>query len=302
MSDVAQMLLVLVVAFILVPLSIDTIGGFEILVSGLGGVSGEYNNIFNAEVAFSFGIATTIGLIAGPVADQMFSQRAFAAKEKSIKKIFIYAGLIFGIVPIVLSMLGFIGAAGVRSGLLTISDPQMVGPETVSQLLPSWALSLFALMAFAGLTSTLDSAFTAIGSLTVTDFNAYGKTNSSNLNKIKTARIGMILFAILGICIALLQPKLIWVFLIYGALAASLFIPAFLMLFWKKVTGIGVALGIFTGFIIGTPLSIYANISGNTKLIVLSSILGLFLGGIVTVASSLLMFSKKKSKTHLSFM
>ena len=250
MSDVAQMLLVLVVAFILVPLSLNEIGGFEVLKEGLGGVSGDFSSIFNAEVAFGFGIATTIGLIAGPVADQMFSQRAFAAKKGSIKKIFIYAGLIFGIVPIILSMLGFIGAAGVRTGLFTIVDPQMVGPETIGHLLPSWAMGLFALMAFAGLTSTLDSAFTAIGSLTVTDLVRFktkdNKENNSSNGKIKVARIGMIVFAIVGMSIALLQPKLLWVFLVYGALAAALFLPAFLMLFWKRVTAKGVAANIIS--------------------------------------------------------
>ena len=66
-------------------------------------------------------------------------------------------------------------------------------------------------------------------------------------------------------------------------------------LFWKKVTGLGVALGILVGFLVGTPLSIFANVSENTNLIVLSAILGLFVGGLVTILVSLATKSKKNS-------
>jgi len=284
LSDIAQMSMVLVIAFIIVPLAIVKIGGFSVLVDGIGGFEGKYKNIFDPQIAFAFGIATSIGLIAGPVADQMFSQRAYAAKEGSVIKIFVYAGLIFGVVPIILSLLGFIGAAGVLNGTFVINDSQMVGPEVISHLLPKWALCLFAVMAFAGLTSTLDSAFTAVGSLVSIDLK-YDSASTSQ-NKIKLARFGMVLFSLLGISLALLQPKLLWVFLIYGALAASLFLPTILILYWDKVTSIGIFSGIISGVIIGTPLAIFANISENTNLIVLSSILGLLVAGIITVLVS----------------
>lgn len=283
-SDVIQMLMVLIIALFIVPWAINSIGGLEVLEIGLGGVSGEFSNMFNPAVAFSFGIATTIGLISGPVADQMFSQRAFAAKKGSVTKIFVYAGLLFGIVPIVLSLLGFIGAAGEINGLFSISDPQMVGPEVVNFLLPKWALGMFALMAFAGLTSTLDSAFTAIGSIFAIDLS---RSEDNETNRISIARKGMIAFAILGIGLGLLQPQLIWVFLIYGALASSIFFPAFFLLFWGKLTDRGAFVGILAGLIAGTPLSIYANTTENTNLIVAASIFGLVIAGIVAFIVSL---------------
>jgi len=290
LSDIVQMSMVIIIAFIIVPLAINKIGGFDVVLEGIGGFEGKYKNIFDPQIAFAFGIATSIGLIAGPVADQMFSQRAYAAKEGNVMKIFIYAGLLFGLVPIVLSLLGFIGAAGVLNGTFTINDSQMVGPEVISHLLPKWALCLFAVMAFAGLTSTLDSAFTAVGSLTSIDL--LNEPESTSQKKIKVARLGMIAFSIIGISLALLQPKLLWVFLIYGAIAASLFLPTILILFWDKVTSVGVFYGILSGVIIGTPLAIFANVSENTNLIVLSSILGLLVAGIITVLVSFI--SSKK--------
>ena len=101
-SDVAQMLMVLCIAFLLVPWAVSEAGGMSAVTDGFAGVSGEFGNLFDPWVAYTFGIATTIGLISGPVADQMFSQRAFAAKREAIVPIFVVAGLVFGLVPIVL--------------------------------------------------------------------------------------------------------------------------------------------------------------------------------------------------------
>lgn len=284
-SDVIQMLMILVVAIVIVPLAYFAAGGFETLNAGLGGVSGEFRNIFDPGVAFAFGIATSIGLISGPVADQMFSQRAFAAKKGSIIPIFVIGGLLFGIVPIVLSLLGFIGAGSVITGSeLAVTDPQMVGPEVVAHFLPSWALMLFAVMAFAGLTSTLDSAFSAIGSLWATDANQKSD-HQDDVSAIRAARKGMLIFSIVGVAIALLQPQLLWVFLIYGALAASLFFPVVLTLFGKKPSSTSVFLGIAAGILFGTPLSIYANVMQNTNLIVSSAMIGLLVPALVILLS-----------------
>lgn len=287
LSDVAQMIMILGIAAFIVPWVVMESGGVETLKLGLGGHTGAYTNLFDPYVAYSFGIATTISLISGPVADQMFSQRAFAAQKGSLKKIFFFGGLLFGIVPITLSLLGFVGAAEVQAGNLIISDPQMVGPEVVGHFLPKWALMLFAVMAFAGLTSTLDSAFCAIASLASADL-AVRSERLGKMDRLVLARAGMIVFAITGVSIALLQPQLLWVFLIYGALAASIFLPVVQALFWKGLTSGGAFWGMLSGIALGTPLSIYANINGITHLIVASAVLGFLISGMVAfIVSSL---------------
>ena len=283
MSDVAQMAMILVFVLFLVPWAFLESGGIETVKLGLSGVTGEFGNIFDPKIAYAFGIATSIALLSGPMLDQMFTQRVFAAKKRSIKKIFFFGGLIFGIIPIMLSLLGFIGAAEVKAGNLIVSDPQMVGPIVIGQFLPEWALMLFAVMAFAGLTSTLDSAFTAIGSITTTDIYKGKKVT------LKVARLGMLIMAVIGMAISMLKPDLLWIFLIYGALGGSTFFPIILTLFWRKITANAVALGIALGLIISVPLSIYANVTGNVDLIVLSSISGVGISGIVTVLGSYLM-------------
>lgn len=58
--------------------------GFDTLVNGLGGISGDFGNLFDKNgiaVMLSFGIPTTIGLLSGTFGDQMFWQRVFCVKH-----------------------------------------------------------------------------------------------------------------------------------------------------------------------------------------------------------------------------
>lgn len=291
MSDIAQMLMILVFALFLVPWVVIESGGISVVNAGLGGVSGNFRNVLDPAIAFSFGVATSIGLIAGPVADQMFSQRVFAAKRDAVARIFIIGGLLFGLVPITLSVLGFVGAGAVQTGVaLSVTDPQMIGPAVVGHFLPPMALMLFAILAFAGLTSTLDSAFAAVGSLWAIDLARFRTTPTPS---VAAARLGMVVFTAVGVAIAMLRPQLLWVFLVYGALAASLFLPLVMTLFWRRVSASAAFFGIAAGIMVGTPLSIYANVTGRTELVVTASVLGLLVPGVVTAALSYLRLSAR---------
>ena len=68
------------------------------ILSGLEGVRGSLNP-FDPWIAYSFGIPATLGLISGPMTDQMFYQRALATKRESIVPTFVIGGLLFGLVP-----------------------------------------------------------------------------------------------------------------------------------------------------------------------------------------------------------
>ena len=286
LTDVIQMILILSIAFVLVPWVTSVSGGFHIITDNLGGVTGKYSDMFNPTVAFGFGIAATIGLISGPFADQMFYQRTFAVKQNSVARTFIFGGLIFGVVPIILSLLGFIaaGSPGVIAEINTNPDvnTQMVGPIVIGHFLPKWALMAHAILCFSGLSSTLDSSFCAISSLATVDiYKRYINPNAKYEVLLKVGRISMLMLAISGVCIALFQPKLIWVFLIYGALASAAFFPAFLSIYWKRLSAQGAMWAIILSLVLGTPLSIYANIQEDTNLIVLSAIASIGIGLIV---------------------
>ena len=141
--------------------------------------------------------------------------------------------------------------------------------------------------------STIDSAYCAISSLgTIDIYKKYFNPEAGDKQILSVSRKVMLVMALLGTGIALLQPKLLWVFLIYGALASAGFFPTVLSLYWKKLNKQGVFWAVSLSLIIGLPLSIYANITENVNLIVLASILSVVVG---LVTCLIMGYSNKKT-------
>lgn len=287
LTDVIQMLMIIVIGFFLVPFVLYEAGGLDAILGGIGGVTGEFSNVFHPGVAFAFGIPMTLGLLSGPIGDQMFFQRGFSVRKRHIIRTFVIGGLIFGIVPITLTLLGFVAANPVFG--IEVADPQMVGPITIAHFLPRWALLLFTLMAFAGLASTIDSAYVALSSLGAVDiYKRYINSNPTDREVLRASRTTMLIMAVIGTGIALLEPKLLWLFLIYGALASAGFLPTIFSLLWGKVTARGAMLAVGLSILVGMPLSIYANVTENEILIVIAAIASVAIGGIIVILNGLL--------------
>ncbi len=295
-TDIIQMVMILSFAVVLVPWAVSEAGGWSSVTSGFAGVSGEFGSVFNSDIAYAMGIPMTISLIAGPISDQMFYQRALAVKKEAIVPVFVRAGLLFGFVPIILSVLGFVAVAMTKQGSLIVSDPQMVAPLVIGALLPKAALYFFIMMAFAALCSTMDSAFCGISSLGAVDvYRRYFNKKPSDKKLLKIARVYMVGAAVIGAGIALLQPKLLWIFFIYGTLVSSALFPTVFAVFRKDLDGKDAFLAIVLSLIFSFPLSIYANVQGDTDLIVLSSILSVAIGLVVCVLSVLYSKAIKKN-------
>ncbi|MEN8444338.1 MAG: hypothetical protein ABG776_04915 [Cyanobacteria bacterium J06555_13] len=267
-TDLLQWAMAAGVVLIIVPAVVWAASETDMLMSGLSGIEGSVNP-FDPWVAYSVGIVATIGLIGGTLQDQMFYQRSYAVKQQDVFSSFILAGALFAIVPLALSLLGFLGAGLVKAGEIVITNPEMVGPAVIAHYLPTWALILFVVLAFAGLTSTLDSAFAAISSIVSIDiYKKYIKPDALDDDIVNWARIGMVAFAIFGGAIALLQPELFWIFRGYAAVASAGMVPVLFTLYHPTPNANGMVLAILTGLAISLPTSVYGNINENVNLIV----------------------------------
>jgi len=174
-TDYAQMVWIFFVLAAVVPWVFFAGGGLPVFLKGTGGLSGKYSNIFSGDslqVAISFGIPVTIGLMAGPFGDQSFWQRSFAIKEKDIKASFTTGAFLFLLVPLLMSVLGFM-AAGMSFKSTASSQ---INLDIVIHLLPGWVVIPFVFMLLSGLTSTLDSNLCSISSIA-------GHDISDNLKK-----------------------------------------------------------------------------------------------------------------------
>ena len=290
-TDFVQLSMIFVVGAIILPLAWRAGGGPASVNAGLGGTAGT-RNILDPGVAFSFGIVTSIGLIAGSISDQSNWQRAFAVRQRDLVKAFTFGSLLFGIVPIALSILGFMAANPSLGVTLPRGvDVSMIGVQTIAHLLPAWAVFLFLIMLLAALSSALDAGLAAASSLWVADISRPTSDDAA----VRSARFSMAAMTILGLLVALgvlyvpgfgLQ-KLWWVF---NTIAACVMIPTILSLYWSRLSETGVFWGILVAFVVGIPLFVYGNVIDDPKWIVGAS---LFIVAVSTVFC--LIFSKKET-------
>ncbi len=277
LTDAVQMVFMLAASIGFVAFGVKNGGGLETLVTGLGGAAGDAGSLFSKrgwEIFLGFGLPTTIGLISGPFGDQCFWQRAFCVRKGRIGRAFFVGALLFGIVPLSMGMLGFIGAG---TGYVA-ADTGIINFELINTLFPAWAVIPFLFMIISGLLSTIDSNLCAISSLTTDIFK------EKTLGKTKFA---MILLLAFGIAVANI-PRLTvtHLFLIYGTLRAATLLPTVFTLKGIKLTPQGVVAGIISALVIGLPVFGYGNMQGIAIYKTAGSLLTVILSGAVALAVS----------------
>jgi len=283
-TDYFQMVLIIVVGGLLIGWSVSEAGGFSTIAAGLGGKSGTYISLLSTdslELALTFGIPVTIGLLAGPFGDQSFWQRAFATERQHVKSAFIWGALIFALVPLIMSQLGFIAAG---SGLV-VHDPATVNLETVLAFLPPWTIVPFIFVLLSGLVSTLDSNLCAISSLVGHDIIDELSWQSEVKDRSPViSRLSMVVVSIIAIAIANIPNlKIVHLFLFYGTLRASTLLPTIMTIMGKNLSDKGLFYGIILSLAIGLPLFAYGNFANSTIFIICGSLFTVLASGTMAV-------------------
>lgn len=290
-TDFAKMGFIALVLLLGLPIMTANVG-FDTLVSGLGGITGDYSHLFEKTgiaVMLAFGLPTTIGLLSGTFGDQMFWQRVFCVKQDKVKRTMISAAFIFGIVPTSLACFGlFAAGAG-----LDIADTQLVNVGAVIAFCPRWFLYLFFLMILAGLISTVDSIFCAVSSVAghdvvmrLTDGKTDGESvtiNGKTFTSIQIARMVMVVVCVLAILVANIPGLTItYLFLFYGTLRSSVMLPTIFAINGKRMTERGIYYGIMASIVVGLPIFAIGNLNGNVPMIVTGSLLTIGLSGAIS--------------------
>lgn len=277
LTDAVQMVFMLTVSIGFAVFGVKNGGGFETLITGLGGAAGDAGSLFSKrgwEIFLGFGLPTTIGLISGPFGDQCFWQRAFCVKKDRIGRAFLVGALLFGIVPLSMGILGFVGA-GME---FVAADTGIINFELISTLFPAWAVIPFLFMIVSGLLSTIDSNLCAISSLT---------TDISKKKTLRKTKSAMVLLLAVGIAVANIPGLTVThLFLMYGTLRAATLLPTIFTLKGVKLTSQGVVAGIISALIIGLPIFGYGNIQGIAAYKTAGSLLTVILSGVVALAVS----------------
>ena len=267
-TDLLQMLLMLLGLAAIIPAAVAKSGGLSAVAAGLAGFQGRHGNVFDPWVAYSFGITVTIGLMSGPVGDQQHWQRAFAFRRETAFQGYCIGALIFAVVPLSMSLLGFV-AAGNPALAPAVADgslpAQQVGPEVIRTLLASWGLPLFMIVILSGLASTGDSALCAGGALITVDvYRRYLNPAAGPAEVLRVARGAVAAMAVAAVGIALIPGvTILGLFLFYGTLRSSTLMPTLLMLFRRQVGRRGMFWGIALAMAFGMPVYLLGEFTGN---------------------------------------
>lgn len=280
------MIIILLGCFILIPWLVSKSGGTDTIVQGFGGLSGSFKNFFSAEsfdVFLAFGIPVTIGLLAGPFGDQSFWQRAFATKKECVKGAFIRGALIFAIVPIFMSIPGFIAAA---KGIKT-DDAQLINLQVFVQYMPPWAVIFFVFMLLSGLVSTLDSNLCSISGIAGHDILDKESTEENSKIVLKYSRAAMAIVALLAVLIGNIPGiSILHLFLFYGTVRASVLLPTVISLLKNDTSEKGIFWGIMASFVFGIPVFAYGSFYKIVSLKVTGALVTVLLSGLITIIVS----------------
>lgn len=276
LTDAVQMAFMLAVSVAFLAMGIN-LKGTQSLILGLSGTSGNYNSLWSTEgieIFLAFGLPTTIGLLSGPFGDQSFWQRAFAVRKDRIGRAFLMGALLFGIVPLSMGVLGFIGAG---SGI-EVNNLGLANFELIRKIFPAWASVPFLLMVISGLLSTVDSNLCAVSSL-ATDI-----TKKKKLPQAKLAMLGMLAA---GILIANIPGLTVThLFLFYGTLRASTLLPTVLTLKEVKLSAVGIQCGVISALLIGLPIFAYGSLVDSGPYKAAGSLTTVLMSGAVAVVVS----------------
>lgn len=284
-GDVVQLTILSAIGAILIPWTILNAGGMETLAKGLYGVTGTYTDLWSGDgwnVFLTFGLAATIGLLAGPFGDQSFWQRAFAIRRNDVRPAFLIAPVIFATVAIGIGLLGFL-AAGL--GMQT-SNPTRINVEVVAAYLPWAAVVAFAILILAGLSSKLDTNLAAFSSLGGHDV-ARLTEKESDRRSIYFGRAAMALLVLAGIGIANIPGiRLEYLFLTYGTLRTATFLPTVITIVNKDVSEAGMFWGILSSLIVGWPMFAYGLLTKTLWLSITGTLVTLLASGIIVRLAS----------------
>jgi len=274
---------------VLVPWAITAAGGWDIVNTGLGGITGNGREIFGTNFALGvfmgFGFATAIGHMGAPWGDNAFYQRAFAVRKESVIKAFVGGAFIFIITPLLTGLLGFTAA-----GLHYAVPKELLGYVnilTVGGLLPSWAAIMYLFMLFAGLVSVLDSQLSSVGNISGHDLhNLLGREDTSDA-VVRTSRLGMLALIVAGLTLANWPGMtLVTIFLFFGILRATVWFPLMISL-WNEslINERGMFWGVLIAYLVGFTTYVYGqNFGGGPNIAVLGTMLAVFGSGALALA------------------
>lgn len=249
-------LLITVPAAIVVLYVLQKVGGPDVVFQRVDEAGPNTLNSFDGAAAAGFGISLALGLLASTMADQTFWQKAFALKPATLGRTFVWAGLWFYPIPIVLGLLGLVGLGfGVTAADLGDAGPGGIGPYVVSHLgLPVILIALYVLIILNACYSSIDGAFAALSSIVAVDVLKRAKPDISSKTLFRATKASIIIAGVVGGIVVSSGIDYVELVNTVFFLKAALIIPLALSIFWRRMTSTAFVASLVLAIAIGYPV------------------------------------------------
>lgn len=286
-TDLVQTVTFVVAALVAAPLAIAAVGGWPALTHQLVQLKpGVWNITTPANYPPGFLIGLFFSWLAFTAATPHLITRAYAAKSE----IGLIKGLIGSqLVATIFLWFFFASVAGVFIQQQRFDDADFAGVYYLTNLLPVPIGMLMVGAMMAAALSTTDSLALMVGQGVARDlYQRYINPHVREGTLLLISRIAVAASIVLAMFAALTRPALvIWVLQFAAAIFLATYFPAIILgLYWKRVTRVGVLVGMIVGLIVYPLLQIAEAQMGAVQFAstyIVSAILGGFLAGLITM-------------------
>lgn len=238
-TDFAQLVALMAIGVVIIPAVLFSMGGPEVMVSGLSNLTLEQQDFFSSEAFLQQGAPFFVAVLAYAIGNQTITQRLFAIDKTKIKATFVtatvgYAGIVIG--------LGMIGLMALTIGVEPLDgNMNNLIPQMVSMYLHPVFIALFFILVIGSLSSTADSDLSALSTIMMADVYAKNIAKKGGIKPKTMMLVGrgtMIIATAAGLIFASFKLDILVMLVFVGALWGAVVFPVIASVYWNRVTNL----------------------------------------------------------------
>ena len=263
LTDIIQVGIVTISLFILTPIAIDMVGGFDAFVANVPREKLEFLPADKGSIQAWLpwlGALCTIGL--GSIASPDLMQRAFSAKtgrtarNSALVAAALYTFIFLVVIALTAATMQLVDSGAINKELID-ADPELMIPMVFQSLMPGPLVVVFLGAVLAAVMSAAATANIALAG--VISKNLIKDIFVPDMSSHKLMQVTRVVIVIVGIIACFIAIGLPSAYLLtalgFDLILSCLFIPLTLGLYWKKANGYGAIAGLVAGAVFRVGLA-----------------------------------------------
>jgi SSS family transporter len=259
-TDFMQTMLILGLVLVF-PVWVYLSAGPADVYEGMRNLAPDQLNLANS-AGLVFMVALALLAIGEVFMDNAFWQRAFALRPNIVGRAFTFAGAGWIFVPLATGSLAWVALG---TGMEVPGGPSSVGPAVVAEYAGRLGSTIFLVVLWAALASTMAALLNAVASLLMNDiFNNFVRKAASDRLLLLSGRMSTVVVAVIVVALAWPRPlTLLTLLILLGSINAAYIPPIVMGLFFHRTNKEGA----FWGAVLGAVAGLFVFGSGGFKLL-----------------------------------